>query len=468
MNNLKDSLHPTYKELSEQWKRCKLAYYGGRPYVEEVLIRHTREKQKPFADRLQRATLLNYFRPICDTYSNYLFRPQWELTGLGKVANLEQDCDHHGRPLIEFFKGAFPLAAAIGYIGIGVDAPVAPEGEPKTKADQDALGVRPYMYLIDPLDMLHWQTDEDGNLTMCLLRETSWETVVLDNDIKTAKKTIYRLWTKEFCKVYTEKGDLLNEYINRIGVVPITTLKFRDIGDPIVGQGLGQDLEPVQAKLLNKGSWLDNIHAGQTFSQLMAFGSPEEYSEDGNLAALGTSSIFLVPADGRPGANYISPDASQAQLLSLECNNLVDEMYRLANLVKGSVREGAMQSGISKAFDFLDTNQALADAGRNIAVCMKKALQFAALLAGGDPEAIEVVQPSDYGVIDVNTDIANLALLKNAGASNALLIEMEKKIAKALFPGTDDELANKIEEEANNADKWTTPEQPNFGPEVIA
>lgn len=458
MPKMSESLHQHYKDLSPLWRRCKLAYYGGAAYVEEALVSHVMENAQFYRERKARATLLNYMRPICDTYGNYLFRPKWNINVPAKIKYLETNCDRRGTAMVDFFKSLVPLAAAVGFAAIGVDEPVADPEIVRTEAAADAFGIRPYFYLIDPLDLLTWATNEDGDLTLALVRETNLETKITADGIETNPVTVYRLWTPDLCQVFNDDGAKLSEYPNKASVVPLTTLKFRDIGDPIIGQGLGQDLEPVQADILNTCSRLDEIHAKQTFSQLVGKGSVEEFSEGGDISKVGTSSIIVVGPEG--DLKYISPDASQANLLSDHINKSVDEMYRLAQLVRGSVREGAMASGISKAFDFLDTNQALSDVGRNCAHTMRKCLLFAARFAGvtGD---ITIESPIDYGVQDVNTDIDNLGKLKLAGASNALLMSLEKKIASQLFQ-KDAALLQDIENEGSAMDAYQQPEPPQF------
>jgi hypothetical protein len=432
-SRIADFVHPAYKANAARWERWQAAYYGGAGYVQQALESHRLENSRDFVRRLERATLLNYVRPICDTYANYLFRPAWKVELPPGVGFLARDADRRGTPLLDFAKSLLPIAAAVGFAPIGVDEPAVTADEvPRNLAERAAMGVRPYLYFIDPLDLRDWDVDADGTLTMALVRERSWRRRAGGEEKEGA--TIYRLWTAERCVMLDERGTELGEVANRAGVVPIVALKFRDVGDPIIGQGLGQDLEPIQAHILNLSSLLSEVFFRQTFSQLVAEGSAEEYGENGDIARLGTASIFLYP-EGRKPPGYISPDASQARLLMEQIDRAIDEIYRLANLSRGSVRDGAKQSGISKAYDFLDTNQALSDVARNTAGAMTAACRLAARWLGdAATDEIAISQPADFGVVDLDGDVTRLRSLVEAGASPTLIKALEDRIGRTMFP----------------------------------
>jgi hypothetical protein len=440
---LTQSIHPIYRDHAAAWEKWRAAYFGGPGYVRQALESHRLENGRDFARRLSRATLLNYLRPICDTYANYLFRPAWSIKVPPALRFLMHDVDRRGTSLLDFFKGLMPLTSATGFSLIGVDEPELPPGEkPDSLAERHSLGLRPYLYFIDPLDLRDWETDADGAFTLALVRESRSRRQVGPAGITAGGGETYRLWTREACVMLDAEGNVLGRHENRAGVVPIVPLMFRDVGDPVIGQGLGQDLEPVQAHMLNVGSLLSEIFFRQTFSQMVAEGSAEEYGENGDIARLGTASIFLYP-EGRKPPEYISPDATQARLLMGEIDRSIDEIYRLANLTRGSVKEGAAQSGISKAFDFLDTNQALADVGRNVAQAMKKTLELAGRWADVAENPVTVSPPADYGIVDLDGDVSRLAALVEAGVHPALVETLQQRIAATMFPG-DEQLITQI------------------------
>ncbi len=432
--NLTHSVHPIFREQATGWELWKAAYFGGMSYVRQALRSHRLENGRDFSRRLSRATLLNYLRPICDTYANYLFRPPWAIQVPAALSVMLADADRRGTGLLDFIKGLTPLTAAVGFSLIGVDEPTVSEGvAPANLAEREAMGVRPYFYFIDPLDLRDWETDGEGRLVFALVRERRNGRQFSGAEIAGRTHEVFRLWTPEECRVIDGDGNVLARFENRVGEVPIVPLQFRDVGDPIIGQGLGQDLEPVQAHILNVASLLSEISYRQTFSQLVAEGSAEEYGENGDIARLGTASIFLYP-EGRKAPGYISPDASQAQMLMNEIDRSIDEIYRLANLTRGSVREGRQASGISKAFDFLDTNQALSDVGRNVTQTMQKLLTLAARWAGASESEVAVAPPADYGIVDLDGDISRLKDLVDAGADPSLLVALQHRIAATMFP----------------------------------
>jgi len=436
-NNITESRHPAYLRGAAKWQLWHEAYLGGEGYVKKALKSHRLEKDKDLKDRQDRATLLNYLRPICDTYANYLFKPDdWTINVPASIDIVEKDADRRGHDVRNFFKAAVPLAAAQGFVIIGVDEPRVPDGVVVGNvAERNALGVRPYMFTTAPEDFLDWGTNQDGAITHALTRESIIKLVKGKQKVGWQ----FRFWLPDEITVLNDDGEPIDTVPNRAGVVPLVPLQFRDIGLPVVGQGLGQDLEPVQAHILNMSSLLSEMMRRQTFSQLVAQGSAEQYGDGADgLVRLGTSSIFLYPQEAA-APQFISPDASQASLLQVEMDRSIDEIYRLANLTRGTVREGQQASGISKAFDFLDTNQALSDVGRNVAATMQTALGFAAQWVGENPDVVVVSPPADYGITDLDGDITRLKELNAASASPALTLALEQRIARALAPGAEGE-----------------------------
>ena len=457
------SRHPEYTANATLWQRRKDAYFGGAAYIEAALNTHRLENAGDFTERKKIATLLNYLRPICDTYATYLFRreAEWELELTGAVKYMDEAADREGRGFLQFMKSLAPLAVDIGFVLIGIDTPTMPEGvELKSRAQEDVYGIKPYLYYIDPLDLLDWETDEDGYLVLALLRETISDRQIVNGKVEDRGGEQYRLWTPGACIVINKDGDPIEEYVNEIGLVPIVPLKFRDTGDPITGQGLGQDLEPIQAEILNVCSQIYEIFQRQTFSQLVAQGDAADYGEidstgKAHIGKLSTASIMIVSNDAKHMPQFISPDVSQAHLLREERDRLIDEMYRIAQLTRGSAREATPQSGISKAFDFLDTNQALGDFAENVAKAGQRALEIAALYSGSKDES-ELEPPADFGVVDLDADVDRLDKLVKARAPYPLIDAVVARVAETMFPG-DDDLQKALKEEAGEKEEPPEP-----------
>lgn len=443
-NNIAESRRKEFTAIESDLSKWLAAYNGGRSYAAQVIHSHRLEPAGDLAERIKCAAPLNYLRPICDTYANYLFRPSWGMSLPAEIAELETDADRKGTSCVDLFKKAEPIAAAAGYCLIGVDEPTQDDPNmPRNMAERKALGIRPYLYIIGPTNMVDWETDDDGQLTFALLREEGSNRQFDGYKIVDKSAVMYRLWTPELCNVYDKDGKMISTIPNRAGVVPIVSLQFRNIDHAIIGAGLGVDLEPIQARILNIQSQLDEIFCRQTFSQMYAPGDPIEYGEvqindKGETVAipiqrLGTKAILPVPNDAKFPPGFISPDASQARLLMDEMQNAVKEIYRLAQLKRGSVDSATVQSGVSKAFDFVDTNQALADVAKNTAEAMRNALTIACKWVGTNGVA-EVTPPTNFGISDISDEAQTLLTLQQAQAPMELIEEQSVRVWLAMNP----------------------------------
>lgn len=296
--------------------------------------------------------------------------------------------------------------------------------------EQERLRLRPYLYWISPLDLLDWQLDRDGLLVGALVREPQPRALFAGDQAACR----WRLWRPDRWELYDADERLLDAGPNRAGAVPIVPVRFREDGG-FLSLGLGQDLEPLQADILNIASCLGEILFRQTFSQLVAEGSAEEYGEDGDLGRIGAASIFLYP-EGRKAPQYISADAAQARLLMDRIDQCRDEIYRLANLATPHARRAQVESGVAIALKFVNTNEALADFAANLRDAMQKALVLAGRWQGLalEPGSVRVARPADFGVVSAREEIEVLEILTGAAADPLLLVRQQEKVARALYP----------------------------------
>ena len=439
--DLAQSLHPRYVAMRGFWDLAWSSYRGGQAYVNGPhLFSHRLENTEDHARRRRRSYYLNYGQPVVDTYTAYLFRQPPEVLPTGPVADLLADADRLGNGLISLMKRAATLSSIFGSVLLGVDRPRT-AGEWNTRAEELAAGINDYLVLICPSDVLNWACRPDGGLDWVLIRERETDPLLSGFQIKYDARETLRLWTDEKWVDISSKGEVKAEGENPFGQVPFVAVKHRDVEPGIIGESLLANIAYVNREIYNLSSFLQEILARQTFSQLVAEGSAEEYGEAGDIKKLGTSSIFLYP-EGRKAPQYISPDATQARLLIEQIDRMIDEIYRLASLTRGSVREGKTQSGISKAYDFLDTNQALADKAGNLAAAFESILSLARPDWKG---RIRFVR--DFGVDDASELAARIERALNMGVGPQFRAQLLVKLARTLLSELPDDQRQAIENE---------------------
>ncbi len=409
--DLVESRHPLHISRLPFWRLAWSSYRGGPDYLAAPnLFSHRLEHGDDHRRRLTRSYYLNYCRPVVDTYASHILKNSPAILPMEPVRRLVENADGTGRNIYSFMKQALVLAAVYGQVMIGVDRPRS-NVAPRTRADELSLGLSDYLHLVIPQNLLNWSTNVSGELAWCLICQKT-RNMKPDAAKNGGDEVIYRLWTPESWKDIGEDGELIEEGENPFGRVPFAPCIFRETGDPVIGESLLASIANVNREIFNLSSMLSEILYRQTFSQLVAEGSAHEYGEGGDIGRLGTSSIFLYP-EGRKAPGFINPDGGQAKLLMDQIDQLVDEIYRLASLSRGSAREAQLSSGISKAYDFLDTNQALSDAAQNLGTAFTRAIGIASPGWKGN-----IQFPGDFGVDD----------------PQKLLEEVERSIAVGVGP----------------------------------
>ena len=426
--DLIESRHPHHESRRAFWRLAWQSFQGGADYLTASnLFSHRLEHAADHRRRLARAFHLNYCRPVVDTYVASIFRVGPTILPEAGASALLADADGRGHGLVDVMKRALTLAAVYGHVVIGVDRPRT-DARPATVADELALGLRSYLYLVQPSDFLNWNADGAGGLEWALVRERRRDVSRTSAGTPAdGERTRYRLWTANGWTLIDETGECVDEGDHPFGRVPFVSCRFREGDDPVVGESLLSSIVYVNREIFNLGSLLGEILYRQTFSQLVAEGSAAEYGENGDISRLGTSSIFLYP-EGRRAPEFINPDAAQADLLMRRIDALIDEIYRLASLSRGSAREGRVQSGISKAFDFLDTNHALADAADNLARAFERALAIAA------PDWNARIRfPGDFGVSEPSALLDETERTLGLGVGPVFRRRVLERLARAVL-----------------------------------
>lgn len=166
-------------DLLTTWEDCRLALLGSRAMqsqIERFLPRHPKEKP---ADYQRRARFTAFFNAFARTVRGIAGMPFRLPPTVGDnipptVRDHLEDIDGDGTHLDIFARRLFEDALAVGPAGILVDVPPADAG--LSKADETALGIRPYWIAVRAEDVISWKSQRIGSrrhLTQLVLREVS-------------------------------------------------------------------------------------------------------------------------------------------------------------------------------------------------------------------------------------------------------------------------------------------------------
>lgn len=145
-----DTPSSAYSCMLPKWKQVNALLggtHGMREAGELYLPKHTNETDVQYKDRLQRTVLLNMFSK---SLTSLAAKPFSQPVKVGEklpepLKPLVEDMDLLGHDITAFGKEVFKDGLAKGFSHMLVEFPTVDPEVVKTKADEDAAGVRPYV-----------------------------------------------------------------------------------------------------------------------------------------------------------------------------------------------------------------------------------------------------------------------------------------------------------------------------------
>ena len=298
---------PTHhKHVSESlnWEKYRLAYEGGREFINRYLRKYsTKETEPEFADRRAVTYSPSHAKAAIMEIKNSIFGRMNDVMRNGgdqsykeAVAGLGGGVDYGGHNMTSFIgTKVLPELLVMRKIGIYIDKDALPDA--RTKAEE--AGVRPYLYVYQAEDIISWSYNRKNQLTSVLLR--SHEDEIDDTTgCVTGKTESYRL-------LRMEEGIVTHsEFDGETGATDTVVLKLSRIPFVIVEmtESLMVDIADYQIALLNLESSDINYLIRSNFPFYT-----EQYSPlmDGAATRQG---VVTVDADGKPTVSVESNEQS--------------------------------------------------------------------------------------------------------------------------------------------------------------
>jgi hypothetical protein len=183
----------------------------------------------------------------------------------------------------------------------------------------------------------------------------------------------------------------------------------------------------------------------QTFAFLAIQGTSSEYDE----LSVGTSKGLLYPPE-RNVPQYISPPSANAETYFKHIDRQVSKIFQLAKLEGGSVQapeqSAVVQSGVSKAWDFNQTNSALSKKAGNLEDGEMKLWQIFAKWLDNDFEG-SIQYPNEFSIQSLNEDLDEAEKIMRLNLGSEFNKKIKSSIIKKKFPRMSDEDIKKLIEE---------------------
>lgn len=357
--------HDLYKANIYRWQYYYNSYYGGKDYQSgQYLRKYVAEEtggHNEYTKRIMTTPLDNHCRNVVDTYSSFIWRqtPDRTFGALSESPALSQflkDADLEGRSFDAVMRDATTLANTYGHVLLILDKPVS---EASTLAEELAEGIRPYLSIITPENVVDWEWERqyNGRYQLSMLKIKEYE----DEDT-----CVYRVWKKDMVTVYqiekeTDNYVELESYDNSMNLIPATFLYAQRSHERGIGISQIADVSDVQKSIYNELSELEQV--------IRISNHPTLVMTEGVDATAGAGSVIVIEdQDIDPSLKpyLLQPTASSISSILSAIEMKVSMIDRMAHLSSMRSTTATTASGVSLKIERELLNVKLAQMADNL------------------------------------------------------------------------------------------------------
>lgn len=426
------SANGLYDSYNEQWKYLLESYLGGDEYRKAGhLTRYQLETDGEYRARLKTTPLENHCQSVISVYNSFLFReaPNRDfdsVEGLPELEDFLKDADFDGRSLDAFMKDVATWSSVFGHCWIIVSKPNVGA---VTVADEQALGIRPYVSLLTPLVVTDWKWTRQASGRTVLTYLKYLEDV--NGDIRTIKE-----WTPETVRTVTVdiKNDTINEdiiEINGLGKIPaVIAYNGRSV---VRGIGVSDiaDIADAQKFIYNATSEVEQTIRMDSHPSLVK--TPE------TQAGTGSGAIIHMPENLDPGLKPYLLEFNGASVDSIYAavNHAIDSIDKMANTGAVRATESRTLSGVAMETEFQLLNARLSEKADNLELAEEQMWKLWCEYMGYAWQG-DIDYPGSFNIKDTGSQINQLRTAKETATNPKVLNLIDGKITEWL--GEDPEL----------------------------
>jgi len=429
--------HDAYKYYLNRWQFLGDSYQGGFDFFQgKYLEPYYYESREDYEKRLRQVGLDNHVKSITDLYNSFLFRKEIKrdfgsIDGDPGLRPFLADADLDGRSFLAFLRDVSTYAMVYGHTWVIVDKPIT---QAQTRADELAQGIRPYVSLFTPDNVLDWEYERTASglyeLTYLKVKEE-----VLKN------KQYIREYTPEEINVYViegskKTGDIVETVPNTLGKVPAVCVyaqrsNIRGVGVSAVG-----DIADIQKELYEFGSEIEQIIRLTNHPSLVKTADTE--------ASAGAGSIIQIPQGMDPGLKpyLLQPNGASIDSVLNAIEKKVESIDRMASLAGIRSVESRRLSGVALTSEFQTLNSKLSGFAMNLEHAEELIWRLWARYQGKVWDG-EVEYPRSFSIQDKANDVTMLKMAKEANIGDARINqEIDKRIYETITESYYDDMVN--------------------------
>ena len=419
--------HDAYKFYLNRWTFLGDSFNGGYDFfMGRYLEPYYYESREDYEKRLRMVAVDNHVKSITGIYNSFLYRRDVKrdygnLNGPALDAFLD-DADLDGRSYDAFMRDLSAYTMVYGNCWVIIDKP---NTQVNTRAEELAQGIRPYVSIFTPDNVMDWKYERSANGAYTLTYLKVKEEIIDD-------KQYVREYTPDEVNVYMidgdeKTGDLEYSMPNTLGKVPAVCVyaqrsNIRGIGISPMG-----DIADIQKELYEFNSEIEQIVRLTNHPSLVKTVDTE--------ASAGAGSIVQLPQGLDPGLKpyLLQPDGASIESVLQTLERKVDSIDRMACL--GGIRsiESRRLSGIGLQTEFQMLNAKLADFAMNLEHAEEQIWRCWAMYQGEVWQGT-VEYPRSFSIQDKVNDIQMLKMAKDSAIADPNIIkEIDAKIYETIF-----------------------------------
>lgn len=449
--------HELYKKNIYRWKYYYDSYYGGQDYQQGQYLRKYMAEEddgyNEYGKRLMNTPLDNHCRSVVDTYTSFVWRetPQREFGSLANNPALElflKDADLEGRSFNAVMREATTLANVYGHVLLMLDKPAS---EATTLAEELAQGIRPYLVVITPENIVDWSWERqaNGRYDVNYLKIKEYED---------AEKEIYRVWENDRVSVYeveteSEIHKLVEQYDNTMMHIPAVFLYGQRSHERGIGISQIADIADIQKSIYNELSELEQVIRLSNHPTMVATEGVDMMGGAGSVITIEDTDI-----DPQLKPYMLQPSSQSIGSILESIDKKIGMIDRMGNLSSMRSTSRATASGVSLKIERELLNVKLAQIADNLEICEEQLFHHFVHfydMAGHFDGVIDY--PDNFDMTDTYTELDFLLKASAAPVSSSQFkTEISKQIARLVVE--DEEKMDAIIQEIENGSQ-----APEFG-----
>lgn len=420
-----------YTTYLSQWKYLLESYLGGQEYRDAAhLTRYQLETDAEYNARLLATPLENHCKSVISVYNSFLFRecPDREFGAMENMSEVEdflKDADFEGRSLNAFMKEVATWSSVFGHSWIIV---AKPNINAVTRADEQALGIRPYVNLLTPMVVLDWNWTRSPSGRFELRYFKYLEDI--NGDVHTVKE-----WTQETIRtivVNIQDSIIHEDYTEVNGLGKIPAIICYNARSTVRGIGVSDisDIADAQRFIYNATSEVEQTIRLDSHPSLVK--TPE------TNAGIGAGSLIHMPENLDPGLKpyLLNFDGANVGSIYESIQHTISSIDKMANT--GATRSTINQSlsGVAMETEFQLLNAKLSEKADNIELAEEQMWKLFAEYMGTTWDG-EIEYPGSFNIRDTSREIDELVKVKSAATDPRVIALVDHELVEFLGEDAD-------------------------------